>query len=97
MVAASRATGAETRRRKGHQAEARAVALKRLMPAAVMSLAAHVGDGDPATWRVLRMFEQAFGRPVDVAEEEADRALIDPFGVAENDAVAADAVSPSGA
>jgi hypothetical protein len=47
-------------------------------------LAAHLGDGDPASWRAaLRVFEQAFGRPVEVVEEEDDPALLDPFRVSE--------------
>ena len=54
------------------------------MPAAVKSLTAHLGDGDPAAWRAaLRVFEQAFGRPVEMAEEEPDPATLDPFRVAE--------------
>ena len=54
------------------------------MPAAVKSLAAHLGDGDPAAWRAaLRVFEQAFGRPVEMVEEEPDPATLDPFRVAE--------------
>jgi hypothetical protein len=52
-------------------AEARQAALDELVPAAVKSLKAHLGDGDPAAWRAaLRVFEQAFGRPVEVPAEE---------------------------
>jgi hypothetical protein len=36
------------RPRKPTQAEARATALEKLVPAAIKSLAAHLGDGDPA-------------------------------------------------
>ena len=60
------------RPRKPTQAEARAAALEQLVPAAVKSLAAHLGDGDPAAWRAaLRVFEQAFGRPVDDGRRRA--------------------------
>ena len=53
------------------------------MPAAIKSLAAHLGDGDPAAWRAaLRTFEQAFGRPVEMAEEEPDPATLAPRSVA---------------
>ena len=31
----------------------------------------------------MRVFEQAFGRPVEMAEDEPDPALLDPFRVAE--------------
>ena len=31
----------------------------------------------------MRLFEQAFGRPVEMAEEEPDPATLDPFRVAE--------------
>jgi hypothetical protein len=71
------------RPRKPSQAEARAAALDELVPAAIKSLAAHLGDGDPASWRAaLRVFEQAFGRPVEVVEEH-DPVPSDPFKVAE--------------
>jgi len=53
------------------------------VPAAIKSLAAHFGDGDPASWRAaLRVFEQAFGRPIEVVEEH-DPVPSDPFKVAE--------------
>jgi hypothetical protein len=48
-------------------------ALDELVPAAVKSLKAHLGDGDPTAWRAaLTVFEQAFGRPADVPEEDVD-------------------------
>jgi hypothetical protein len=51
------------------------------VPAAIKSLAAHLGDGDPQAWRAaLRVFEQAFGRPVDVVEE-LDLDVVDPLQV----------------
>jgi hypothetical protein len=53
------------------------------VPAAVKSLRAHLGDGDPLAWRAaLRVFEQAFGRPVDVVEE-LDLDVVDPMHVSE--------------
>lgn len=52
------------------------------MPAAVKSLRARLGDGDPAAWRAaLRVFEQAHGRPSELVEEEHDPALLDPLDV----------------
>jgi hypothetical protein len=50
------------RPRKPTQAEARAAALEELVPAAVRSLRAHLGEGDPAAWRAgLRVLELAYG------------------------------------
>jgi hypothetical protein len=61
------------RPRKPTVAEARAAALEELLPLAMKSLRAHLGDGDPAGWRVaLRVFEYAFGRPAEIPEEEED-------------------------
>ena len=43
--------------------EARQAALEDLVPAAIKSLQAHLGDGDPNACRAaLRVFEHAFGR-----------------------------------
>lgn len=54
------------RPRKPTPSEARAEALEALVPAAVKSLAAHLGDGDPAAWRAaLRVFELCYGRPAE--------------------------------
>jgi hypothetical protein len=70
------------RPRKPTVSEARAAALDELVPAAVKSLKAHLGDGDPNAWRAaLRVFEQAFGRPVDAGEEDVEP--VDPLGVAQ--------------
>jgi hypothetical protein len=62
---------AEARRRSGRlggrpkkptREEARAAALEALVPPAVASLKAHLGDGDPAAWRAgLRVLELAYG------------------------------------
>lgn len=58
------------------------------MPAAIRSLAAHLGDGDPLAWRAaLRVFEQAFGRPMEMADDRHDPALLDPLDVASLSAV----------
>jgi len=71
------------RPRKPTQAEARAAALDELVPAAIKSLAAHLGDGDPLAWRAaLRVFEHSFGRPAEIVEEH-DPVPTDPFKVAE--------------
>jgi hypothetical protein len=54
------------RPRKPTPSEARAEALEALVPAAVKSLAAHLGEGDPAAWRAaLRVFELCYGRPAE--------------------------------
>jgi hypothetical protein len=54
-------------------AEARAAALEELVPLAMKSLLAHLGDGDPASWRAaLRVLEHAFGRPAEIPEEEVE-------------------------
>jgi hypothetical protein len=51
--------------------EARRAALEELVPAAIKSLRAHLGDGDPAAWRAaLRVFEHAFGRAPEVVEDD---------------------------
>ena len=51
------------------------------MPAAVKSLAAHLGDGDPAAWRgALRIFELSYGKPAETPEDMPED--IDPFDVA---------------
>jgi hypothetical protein len=50
--------------------EARQVALAELVPPAIKSLRAHLGDGDPNAWRAaLRVFEHAFGRAPEQIEE----------------------------
>src|SRR6478736_8817087 len=67
--------------RKPTVEEARQAALEELVPAAIKSLPAHFGDGDPTAWRAaLRVFEHAFGR----APEQTEEAVlpIDPDGVA---------------
>jgi hypothetical protein len=67
------------RPRKPTQAEARADALEQLMPPAIKSLAAHLGEGDPAAWRAaLRVFELCYGKPGEPAEID-----VDPFRVRE--------------
>jgi len=56
--------------------EARRAALEELVPAAVKSLQAHLGDGDPAAWRAaLRVFAHAFGRPAEQATATEDLTL----------------------
>lgn len=61
------------RPRKPTVAEARAAALEELVPAAVKSLRAHLGDGDPAAWQAaLRVFEHAYGRPAEIPEEDLE-------------------------
>jgi hypothetical protein len=58
------------RPRKPTVEEARQNALEELVPAAVRSLKAHLGDGDPDAWRAaLRVFEHAFGRAPEQVEE----------------------------
>ena len=71
----------EARRRSGRlggrptkpsREEAREAALEALIPPAIASLRAHLGEGDPAAWRAaLRVFEHAFGR----APEQSAEAL----------------------
>jgi hypothetical protein len=70
------------RPRKPTQAEARASALEELVPAAIKSLAAHLGDGDPVAWRAaLRVFELSYGKPAETVELDVD--VVDPLHVAE--------------
>jgi hypothetical protein len=70
------------RPRKSTQAEARAAALEELVPAAIKSLAAHLGDGDPVAWRAaLRVFELSYGKPAETVELDLD--IVDPLHVAE--------------
>lgn len=46
--------------------------MEELVPAAIKSLRAHLGDGDPNAWRAaLRVFEHAFGRAPEQVEEFA--------------------------
>jgi hypothetical protein len=62
--------------------EARAAALEELVPAAIKSLAAHLGDGDPVAWRAaLRVFELSYGKPAETVELDFD--AVDPLHVAE--------------
>jgi hypothetical protein len=62
--------------------EARAAALEELVPAAIKSLAAHLGDGDPVAWRAaLRVFELSYGKPAETVELDLD--VVDPLHVAE--------------
>ena len=86
----NRAPSCKTRRsgnlggrpRKPTQAEARAAALEELVPAAIKSLAAHLGDGDPVAWRAaLRVFELSYGKPAETVELDLD--VVDPLHVAE--------------
>ncbi len=50
------------------------------MPAAIKSLAAHLGDGDPSAWRAaLRVFELSYGKPAETIE--IDPETLDPFMV----------------
>ena len=52
------------------------------MPAAIKSLAAHLGEGDPASWRAaLRVFELSYGKPAETVEVDLDQ--LDPLRVAE--------------
>jgi hypothetical protein len=68
------------RPRKPTVEEARQAALEDLVPAAIRSLQAHLGDGDPTAWRAaLRVFEHAFGR----APEQAVEELVVPESAAE--------------
>src|SRR4051794_14920284 len=70
------------RPRKPTQAEARAAALEELVPAAIKSLAAHLGDGDASAWRAaLRVFELSYGKPAETLEDAPED--IDPFHVAD--------------
>ena len=51
------------------------------MPAAIKSLAAHLGDGDATAWRAaLRVFELSYGKPAETIE--LDTASVDPFQIA---------------
>jgi hypothetical protein len=51
------------------------------VPAAIKSLAAHLGDGDPAAWRAaLRVFELSYGKPAETLEDSPED--LDPFKVA---------------
>jgi hypothetical protein len=73
----------EADRWSGTSVRPRAAALEELVPAAVKSLKAHLGDGDPAAWRAgLRVLELAYGRLGELLEDEHDPALIDPLDVA---------------
>jgi hypothetical protein len=52
------------------------------VPAAIKSLAAHLGDGDPVAWRAaLRVFELSYGKPAEMVELDLD--VVDPLHVAE--------------
>jgi hypothetical protein len=57
------------RPRKPTVEEAREAALEELVPAAIRSLKAHLGDGNPNAWRAaLRMVENQLGKPDDQPE-----------------------------
>jgi hypothetical protein len=59
------------RPRKPTREEARATALEALVPPAIASLRAHLGDGDPAAWRAgLRVLELAYGSAPPPATED---------------------------
>jgi hypothetical protein len=48
-------------------------ALEELLPLALKSLRAHLGDGDPTAWRAaFRVFEHAYGRPDSLPNPELD-------------------------
>ena len=83
LQAARRASGnLGGRPRKPTQAEARAAALEELVPAAIKSLAAHLGEGDPESWRAaLRVFELSYGKPAETVEVDLD--VVDPLHIAE--------------
>ena len=69
------------RPRKPTQAEARAAALEQLVPLAIRSLAAHLGEGEASSWRAaLRVLELSYGRPAETPEDLPED--IDPFQVA---------------
>jgi hypothetical protein len=54
----------------------------KLVPAAIKSLAAHLGDGDPVAWRLaLRVFELSYGKPAETVELDLD--AVDPLHVGE--------------
>jgi hypothetical protein len=52
------------------------------VPAAIKSLRAHLGEGDPLSWRAaLRVFELSYGKPAETVELDLD--VVDPRHVAE--------------
>jgi hypothetical protein len=62
------------RPKKPTVAEAREAALEELVPAAIRSLRAHLGDGNPNAWRAaLRVVEHQLGKPA----EQTDLPTID--------------------
>jgi hypothetical protein len=68
------------RPRKPTVEEARQAALEPLVPAAIKSLAAHLGDGDPAAWRAaFRVIELLYGKPSEAVE--VDTTLVDPLRI----------------
>jgi hypothetical protein len=70
------------RPRKPTVEEARQAALEPLVPAAIKSLAAHLGDGDPAAWRAaFRVIELLYGKPSEAVD--IDPALVDPLRIRE--------------
>lgn len=81
----------EARRRSGRprkptRDEARNMALERLIPQALKVLEAHLGDGAPEAWRAaLRVFEHAYGRPMEEKPEVAPER--DPLDEAHLDAL----------
>jgi hypothetical protein len=74
LSAARRASGnLGGRPRRPTQAEARSAALEELVPAAIKSLAAHLGDGEASSWRAaLRVFELSYGKPAETVELETE-------------------------
>jgi hypothetical protein len=70
------------RPRKPTVEEARQAALEPLVPAAIQSLAAHLGDGDPAAWRAaFRVIELLYGKPSETVD--VDATLVDPLRIRE--------------
>jgi hypothetical protein len=52
------------------------------VPAAIKSLAAHLGDGEASAWRAaLRVFELSYGKPAETID--VDPETLDPFMVAQ--------------
>ena len=96
LQAARRASGnLGGRPRKPTQAEARAAALEELVPAAIKSLAAHLGEGDPDAWRAaLRVFELSDGKPAETVETRCRACR--PVACRRDDGSGAERVAPRG-
>jgi hypothetical protein len=70
------------RPRKPTVEEARRAALAPLVTAAIKSLPAHLGDGDPAAWRAgFRVLELLYGKPSETLD--VDATLVDPLRIRE--------------